>query len=405
MSLFKYRAVDPSGEPMEGTMEEESAQRVTSILQERGAQVNRVEKIGKTPSLGRGTSRLRWEDLAILNEQLLSITRGNIPIAPAVKAMAKDIDNRRLKPVLEQLQEDLEAGRSLEESLERSPKRFPSIYLSLVRAGEQSGNLAGVLEMLRSHSTRLLDLRDRIFISLTYPVIVVIVAIMFLVFLFLKIVPVFAEIFTEFGSSLPAPTQFLVDLSDALRYWTAGKVVFWAIVVVLACFAVWHMRGSSSGRARADRLRQTVPIFGRTFRMVTLARFSRALGMLLRANVPILESLDLASAASGNEYLRANVQKASVHISQGEKIADAFSDTHYFPHSYLWFLANGEARGQVPETLLELSETYEQEVSTRDESMIHMIAPFAILGLGFIIGFIVVALYLPIFTLGDAISQ
>ena len=126
--------------------------------------------------------------------------------------------------------------------------------------------------------------------------------------------------------------------------------------------------------------------------------------MLLRANVPILDSLELASAASGNDHLRANVRDASIHIENGEKIADAFSDTHYFPHSYLWFLANGEARGQVPETLLDLSETYEQEVSTRDEAMVHLIMPFAILVLGFAIGFIVVALYLPMFTLADTLS-
>lgn len=390
---------------MEGTMEEESAQRVTLILQERGAQVNHVEEVGEAPSLARGTSRLRWEDLAMLNDQLLSITRGGIPIAPAVKAMAKDIDNRRLKPVLEKLQQDLEAGRSLEDALQRSPKRFPPIYLSLIRAGEQSGNLAGVLEMLRSYSTRLLDLRDRIFISLTYPAFVLIVAIIFLLNIFLYIVPVFAEIFSEFGSSLPAPTQFLVDISQFLHTRTLEFVAVAAILLGLVAFAFWRIKASEAGRAAADRLRQAVPILGRTFRMVTLARFSRALGMLLRANVPILESLDLASAASGNEYLRANVQKAAVHISQGEKIADAFSDTHYFPHSYLWFLANGEARGQVEETLLDLSETYEQEVSTRDDALIHLITPVAILALGLVVGFIIVALYLPIFTLGDALSS
>ena len=404
MPLFKYRAVDQSGEPMEGTMEEDSAQRVTLILQERGAQVNHVEEIGEAPTLARGTSRLRWEDLALLNDQLLSIVRGGIPIAPAVKAMAKDIDNRRLKPVLVQLQRDLEAGRSLEDALERSPRRFPPIYLSLVRAGEQSGNLAGVLEMLRSHSTRLLDLRDRIFIALTYPTFVVIVAIIVLLNIFIYVVPTFEEIFNEFGAGLPAPTQFLVDVSRLLRTHTLEAVAAAAITLALAGLAVWRIRGSDTGRAGADRIRQAVPILGRTFRMVTLARFSRALGMLLRANVPILESLDLASASSGNDYLRAKVRDASVHIAQGEKIADAFSDTHYFPHSYLWFLANGEARGQVPETLLDLSKTYEQEVSTRDEAMIHLIMPMAIIALGFVIGFIIVALYLPIFTLGDAIS-
>jgi len=217
-------------------------------------------------------------------------------------------------------------------------------------------------------------------------------------------VPVFSDIFQDFGASLPAPTQFLVDISHFLHTRTLAFVAISAIVLGAVGLVVWQAKRNDTGRAYADRLRQAVPILGRTFRMVTLARFSKALGMLLEANVPILESLDLASAASGNDYLRANVRNATVHIAQGEKIADAFSDTHYFPHSYLWFLANGEARGQVAETLLDLSDTYEQQVSTRDEAMIHLITPMAILALGGVVGFVIIALYLPIFTLGDAIS-
>lgn len=390
---------------MEGTMEEESAQRVTLVLQERGAQVNSVEEVRKAgPFELPSFKRLHWDDLALLNEQLLSIARSGLPIAPAVKAMAKDLDNRRLKPVLEQLHQDLDAGHSLEEALERSPRSFPPIYVSLIRAGERSGDLAGVLEMLSSYSTRILDLRDRVFMALTYPTFVIAAGVLVLFNVLYNVVPEFEEVFNDFGSGLPAPTQFLVNISHLIREHAVAMAAAATATFALIAWAVMYLKRHEAGRARLDRLLQSIPLVGRTFRTISIARFSKALGLLLRAQVPILESLDLASAGSGNGFLRRHVREASSHISQGEKIADALSDTGYFPHSYLWFLANGEARGDMSVTLLELSEAYEREVSTRDQAMMHLIAPVAVIAVGVVIFFVVIALYLPIFTLGDAIS-
>lgn len=405
MPLFRYRAVDSYGEPMEGTMEEESAHRVSVILQERGAQVNHIEEVAaEAPTQSEGRGRLAWEDVKLINDQLLAVARGKLPLSPSVNAMAKDLDNRRLRKVLDHLQQDLENGRTLEEAIARSPVRFPSVYVSLIRAGERTGNLAGVLDMLSSYSTRILDLRDRVFMAMVYPTLVLIVAIGALFNVLFYVVPEFKQIFDEFGSGLPAPTRFLVNISELLR---ENSVIAFGVIVgagALGAFAIYKLRGEERGRAFIHRIREVVPVLGRTFRTITLARFSKSLSMLLHANVPVPESLDLASASAGNEYLRHHVRRASTQIAHGERIADAFADTGYFPHSYLWFLANGESRGQLPDTLNELSNIYEREVTTRDEAMLHLVMPVTILCLGLIVLFIVVSLYLPIFTLGDAIS-
>lgn len=404
MPLYRYRAVDTYGEPLEGTMEETSSHRVTKILEERGAQVNLVEELGGDQSLGRGERRLGWDDVSLINAQLLAITRAGIPVSPSVDALAKDIENKRLQPVFQSLKRDLDSGLSLEESLARSPLRFPAIYLSLVRAGERSGNVPGVLQMIADYSTRVLDLRDRVFAATIYPVYVIITAVVVVVGSLTRTVPQYEEIFREFGSHLPAPTMFLVRLSHFFRDYGVQFLVVVVVFGIVFALSAARIRRADTLRGLLDRLREQVPVVGRSFRSLTLARFSKALGMLLEARVPIEESLDLASAAAGNEHLRAKVREATVHVAQGEKVTEALMDTRYFPHSYLWFLANGESRGQLPQTLIDVSHTYEQEVSARDKALLKLIMPITIVALGAFVSFMIVALYLPIFTLGDAIS-
>ncbi len=404
MRLFRYRAIDPYGEPLEGTMEEASAARVTAILQERGAQVNEVLEVGRPPKKFSLQRPLGWADVALLNDQLLAIVKGKIPVAPSVQAMAKDLRNRRLKPVLDHVRSDLEAGRSLEEAFQRSPRAFPPTYLGLIRAGERSGNLAGVLEMISGHSTRILDLRDKVFMALVYPTFVAVVAVLVLSFIMVYVVPEFESVFSVFGGMLPAPTQLLVDISHFLREYPAQLGIGAAILALIVFAARIQLRASEAGRAVLDGMRERTPIAGRIFRAVSLARFSKALGLMLQAGVPIGEALDLAGAAAANERLRGFVRRAAVHIAQGDRVADALSDTRYFPHSYLWFLANGESRGQLPQTLIDLSEASEREVSVRDEVMVHLITPVAIIALGGFVAFVIIALYLPIFSLGDALT-
>jgi type IV pilus assembly protein PilC len=219
-----------------------------------------------------------------------------------------------------------------------------------------------------------------------------------------EVVPQFEEVFQEFGAGLPEPTQFVVDLSHFIReyggYVLIGIAVVWLAVILLRT----RISRGETFKTWQDKLRERVPLLGRSFRTVTIARFSKSLGLLLEAHVPIEESLDLASAAAGNEYLRARVREATRHIAQGEKVAEAFMDTKYFPHSYLWFLANGERREQLPQTLIDLSETYERDVSARDRALLNLVTPATVVILGVVVAFIVVSLYLPIFTLGDAIS-
>ena len=402
--LYRYRAVDSYGEPLDGTMEAESAERVTSLLNERGVQVNKVEPLIPDQPLTPTGRPLDWQELSMFNEQLMAITKSKLPLAPSIKAMSRDLKKGALKFALDELQKELELGRSLEEAIASHPHLFPAMYISMIRAGERTGNLPGILEMMNTHSTRMVDLKNQLRLVLAYPAMVLSLSILIIGFILIKVVPVFADIFAEFGAGLPAPTQFLVDLSDFITQQFSLFLILLPFINV-GIIALWYyLRRTTAGQHMYDLMLSKTPILGRAYRLTSLARFARSLGLMLKSQVPILESLDLAAASSGNSVLTAHINRVAIQVARGERMADAFSDTNYFPHAFCWFLANGEAYGNIPEVLLDASHAYEQDVARNEHALISILGPALVTGLGITIGFIIVALYMPIFSLGDAMQ-
>ncbi len=406
MALFRYRAVDQYGEPLEGTMDESTAARVTATLQEQGAQVNSVERLTNKPSIFKTDRALSWSDVALVNDQLLAITRSGAPLEPAIGALAQDMHSRRVRQALTDIEASLSNGKSLGEAIDSQPNTFPSIYLSMVRAGERTGNLQGVLELLNRHTTRILDLRSHLIAQSAYPMMVMITAAFVVSFLLVRVVPIFKEIYQGFGSGLPASTQLLVNVSDTLTALLGSWLIFAVPVGVLILIGLaFAFNRSPRGRALIYRGFLFVPYVGRVLRLTSLSRFSSSLGLLLSSDVPVQESLDLAAAASGNVTLRQRVRSALPSILSGSRVAEALKATTYFPQGFCWLIANAEDRGDLPTTLIELGESYNREVSEQDREFLALLAPIVVVTLGFGIGFIVLSLYLPIFSLGDAITR
>jgi len=404
MPLFEYRAVDPDGKAVEGTMDEPSARRVTEILTERGLQVNSVKEAGKRFGLVRLRSRLTWDDIDLLNRELLAINKSGLPFAPSLKALGQDISNRRLRPVLADIHAQLEAGSSLEEAFSRHPESFSPVYRSMLRAGERTGNLTGVLSHLCAYSARMVEVKNAVQEALAYPVFVVIAACIVLWFLMIKVVPTFAAIFKEFGGQLPGLTQLLVDVSNFLmdQWVTLFVWVGVGLIVVSTAYKFWHR--TDTGGFVLDWTKIHVPVFGRLYEASSMARFSRSLGLLLSSNVPVLEALDLASATAGNDVLRRAATDAAQSIAGGERMADAFESTGRFSHSFCWLLATAEERGEVGSALVDLADSFEGSTGRIQRTIVTLMGPLTIIALGILVGFIVLALYLPILILGDAIT-
>ncbi|MBN2312223.1 MAG: type II secretion system F family protein [Candidatus Hydrogenedentes bacterium] len=404
MPLFTYRAVDETGQEFDGSMAESSARRVAAILSERGLQVSEVRPFTIRRGLLPTRKRLTWEDLDLLNEQLLAITRSGLPLAPSIAALAKDIRNPRLRPILEDVHTRLDQGATLEQALGRHADRFSPIYLSIVRAGERSGNLSGVLSNLTDYSSKMLEAKSRVQEAIAYPCVVVAVAFAVLVLLLLKVVPAYAEAFESFGMALPWMTQASLNASSVVRAnFMPISVVVTAMAAGLSLMASSILHNYSLGR-RLDWLKLHLWVFGSLCFSSAMARFSRSLGLLLASRVPPVESLHLAAATMGNAVLRDAVAEAAEDVNGGGRLSDALESTGRFQHTFCWLLATAEERGDVDEALLTLAEGYERSVARLGGTVLALLAPATIVFLATVIGSVVLSMYLPLFTLADAIG-
>jgi len=404
MASFKYRAIDSQGNPVEGTMEEASARRVVLTLQGQGLKVNSVDKIGPESRGLLKRSALSWSQLDQLNTQLVLITRGGLPLASSIAAMARDVRSPRLRAVLEEIRQDLEAGKRIEEAFARHPDSFSPVYMALVRAGERAGNLSGVFLHLSDYSRGMMELRGRLQEILTYPIILIVAACCVVSFLMLKVVPVFSEVYRDFGGRLPAPTQLLVDVSNAFAGYFVIVIAGLALLVALGfLLSLASERVASAGHVR-DMLKSWTPLFGRLYVCASLVRFCKTLRLMLESNVPLLDSLGLSAAASGNAVLAGEIGKASRGVASGASLADSLEQTRYFDRGFCWLLRNAEQRGELPSALLVLEEEYERSLSHMRNSILNLVTPVVVVAIGFIVGFVIVSLYLPIFSLGDVIG-
>ncbi len=404
MTQYKYRTVDEEGTAVEGTMDASSARQVTRRLQERGLTVNTVEELHAPKGLLRVSPRLTWDELALFSDQLSAVARSDLPLAPALRALSQDLRGSRLKPVLDGLHKDLEAGATLEEALRNQHEAFPKLYATVIQAGESSGNLSGVLQLLCRHSARLVNLRHSLRVALTYPAVLLVLGTLILWFMLVKVVPVFAEIFGEFGAAMPAPTRFWVGTAQFM----AEK---WTVLIIGACLVIiaTHLGGrmlrqSPSGRSWLDWVKLHVPVLGRLYYLMAVERFARTLALLLYSRVAVLDSLELAAAASDSAQLQRAVDEAILQVASGETISDSLAGTGFFGHHFCWLLGTSEERGEVEQALDALADSYQREVGTRDNMIAALLSPAIVVILGLLIASVVISLYLPIFTLGDAVS-
>ncbi len=397
MTTYRYRAVDDAGNAVTGTMEEQSAHRVTRRLQERGLTVTSVEEMHRERGLLRASRQLTWDELHLFTLQLASVARSGLPLTPALKALAKDLRSPRLKAVLDRLHHDLNRGLSLDEAINNQHELFPRVFAAVMLAGERTGNLAGVLQLLCAYTGRMVNMKNTIQMSMAYPVMVLAVAAALTSFLLLKVVPVFGEILTEFGGSLPWFTQRCIRISDFLVIHWVDVMIAIALAVIFLRIVVWSLQRHESGRAWLDWATLHLPVIGRLRYTMAVARFARSLGLLLQARVPVLDSLELAAAVSGSPQLQRAVDEAVIEVAGGERIADALSHTGFFSHQYCWLLSTGEERGEADTALESIADGLDREAMMHDRLLGALMTPVLIVVLGVLIGSIVVAMYWPLF--------
>jgi type IV pilus assembly protein PilC len=404
---FVYRAVDPtSGSTVKGTIEAQSEASVTGKLKAQGLtplEVTLKSKTGlnrdiKLPGFSKHVSA---KTLAVFSKQMAGLINAGLPLMRTLTILIEQTEDKKLQPALVQVQADVESGSSFSAALARHPQTFPPLMLSIVRVGETGGFLGGALSSIADNYRREAELQNKIRAAVTYPIIVLIIAIIGVLVMVTFVVPVFENMFASLGSQLPLPTQILVTISKNM--WWALPLL--ALVILIAW--IWWVRNRHTEQVRrvVDPIKLKLPIFGKLATKIAVARFSRNLSMMLHAGVPIIQALSIVGQASNNWKIEGAVRDIQESIRQGKSFASPLAKAEVFPPMVAQMVAVGEESGTLVDMLQSIAEFYEDEVETSTAQLSSTIEPVLIVGLGIIIGGMVISLYLPIFTLYGEIAN
>ncbi len=403
-TTYKYSVRDRTGKLINGTLEAESQSGVANKLKQMGyapisiseanAGMNREIKI---PGMG---DKIKLKDLAIMSRQFATMINSGLSLLRSLDILATQTENKALAKVLGEVRGDVETGVALSTSLAKHPNVFPPLMVNMCRAGEVGGFLDSVLLQIAENFESEVKLRGKIKSAMTYPVVVFVISILAVIGMLLFIVPVFVGMFEGLGGELPLPTQILVMLSSAMK--VAAPV---GLVGTIAFFATWpKLKNNIKVRSVLDPLKLKLPVFGSLFQKIALSRFSRNLGTMLRSGVPILQSLDIVAATTGNVVLERAVRDVQESVRHGESLTRPLEQHSVFPPMVVQMLAVGEDTGALDTMLHKISDFYDQEVESTAEALTSLLEPLMIAFLGGVIGSMIIALYMPIFKLMDLVA-
>jgi len=404
MPLYHYRAKDRQGRSIAATIEADDIRTAAKILRDKGYFISELKEPGKglqaeitVPGLERGPG---LKDIAIFSRQLATMLSAGLPIVQAIAILERQTENRAFQKLLKEIRSDVEGGSSFSDALTKH-KVFSRLYVNLVRAGETSGTLDGVLDRLATFLEKDLELRGKIKSAMTYPVIVLVFALLVTYFLLTGIVPQFAQILTDLGSELPLLTRFLIVVSDILRSGTLYLIV--AAVIVGFAYRAYYR--TERGRRVVDRIKLRMPVFGNLNKKSALARFSRTFGLLVSSGVNVIEAMDITRGTAGNAIIEDILDETKEAIQVGESIhSTLLRYPQVFPPMVASMIAIGEETGALDTMLQKIADFYEREVDEAVASLTAAIEPIMIIFLGAIVGTIVSGMFLPLFQIINTLS-
>jgi type IV pilus assembly protein PilC len=340
--------------------------------------------------------RLPLGELAIFTQQLASLLTAGLPLVQCLEALQDQTEDACFRIVIRDVRADISQGNSFSSAVKKFPKTFPNLFISMVEAGEASGGLAEILGKVASYFESTVKLQKKVKSAMTYPIAVIGLAVALVNVLLIFVIPVFADMFKDFGAKLPLPTQFLINVSDFMKtYW-------WAIG--LCAYGAWWGLGkftaTPNGRRMRDHYLVKAPIFGNLIHKIALSRFARTYATLIRSGVPILRTLEIVSAASGKVQIEDACEDISKHVSQGGQVSEVLGANPFFPPMMKHMVKAGESTGNVDGMLNKTADFYDVECEATVAALTSLIEPMLIVFLGVVVGGIVMAMFLPIFQLG-----
>ncbi len=408
MPVFDYEAMGPGGQKKRDKIEAATQQEAIKQLRSRGLKPTKIrESKGgggaagapggkkKRRSLNPFGGRVSQAELVQFTQQLATLQDAGLPIVRSLKILADQMNPGAFQDQLNQVTEDVEGGSTFSEALEKYPKTFDHLFVAMVKAGEVGGVLDTILQRLSDFQEKSMKLRKKVQGALVYPVAVICVACLILGFIMTSVIPQFQKMFADMNTALPAPTQALLAFANAVQsYW------FLAPVVVFGGYAALQAVGrTSAGELIIDKSKLNAPIFGQIVRKSTISRFCRTLGTLIQSGVPILEALDIVRAAVGNRVISDAIEQVCGSIREGETIAEPLGASGVFDPLLVNMIDIGEETGELDKMLNKISDNYDLDVDVLVESLSSLLEPLLIVGMGGAVGFIVVALFMPLLSI------
>lgn len=344
--------------------------------------------------------RVKETDIILFARQFSTMIDAGLPILQCLDILFNQQSNATFKKVLKQVKESVEGGTTLAEALKKFPRHFDDLFVNMIAAGEAGGILDTILRRLAAYMEKAARLKAKVKGAMTYPLVTLAIAIIVLAVILIFVIPVFEEMFADFGSELPVPTALVVAASDLVK----SKILYLIAALVLFGFAFKKYYATEKGRDTVDALVLKLPVFGMLLRKVAVAKFTRTMGTMLSSGVAILEALDIVAKTAGNRKIEKSIYSVRSGISEGRTMADPLGESGVFPPMVCQMIAVGESTGALDAMLEKIADFYDEEVDQAVENMTALIEPVMLVFLGVTIGGLVVAMYLPIFKMAGAIS-
>lgn len=404
MPVYEYRGLSVAGKTVKGIIDAPTPRVARAKL--RAMEIFPVDlreeihrpRVSEEP-LVRLFQRIRPQDVALVTRQLATLLEAGTTLVSSLDAIIEQTDNQPLKKIIAQIREEIKEGKSFADALEKHRKVFSDLYVNMIRAGQESGALEGILLRLADFTENQLRLRNRIRAALAYPIFMTIIGAGVMTFLLTFVIPTVTRVFEEMGRTLPLPTRILMATCDLIRgYW-------WGIIVGLIIL-IWLIRRylrTPKGALHWDRTKLRLPIFGAITLRGAVARFARTLGTLLQGGLPILNSLEIAKTVVNNRLLAQAIEETKIEVREGGSIAPPLRRSGLFPSIVTHMIATGESSGELEGMLIRVAQAYETEVETKVSALTSILEPVIILAMGLAVGFIVISILLPIFEMNQLV--
>ncbi len=402
MPVYIYKAKTKQGKEISGEVKAKNKDEATSSLN--GKQLT-IESIKSKPieiNIPGFEEKIKDRDLAIFTRQFSTMIDAGLPLVQCLGILSTQTENKELRKHLAGIKDEVEQGATYNEALRKHPKAFNELYANMVEAGEVGGILDTILSRLAAYIEKNMQLKKKIKSAMFYPAIIMAIAGIIVSGLLIFVIPIFADMFKDFGKELPMPTQMCMDASAFMGSWSGGGVLF--LSGIISIFIIKRVYKTKKGQLWIDTLLLKLPVFGDLIRKVSVSKFTRTLGTLTSSGVPILEGLDIVARTAGNKVVEKAIVASRESISEGKTISEPLMQTKVFPAMVVQMINVGETTGKLDTMLGKIADFYDDEVDNAVAALTSMLEPMLMVFLGITVGFIVVAMYLPIFQMAAGLG-